>query len=78
MNTFEKYAVVLFENITYLLCLAGAGLNPMKTLPVCIDVGTNNPDLIESPLYLGLQHKRCADDAYFELMDEFLDAVYQV
>ena len=52
------------------------GINPMKTLPICIDVGTNNKELRDSDLYLGLQQDRCGDMEYFELLDEFMDAVY--
>jgi malic enzyme len=58
------------------LYVAGAGLDPMKTLPVCIDVGTNNRELAQSPLYLGIQESRCNDEEYFALMDEFMDAIY--
>ena len=58
------------------LYVAAAGLDPTKTLPVCIDVGTNNKDLLNTDNYLGLHQPRCDDDEYFELMDEFMDAVY--
>lgn len=59
------------------LYVAGAGIYPMKTLPVCIDVGTNNKDLIASPLYLGRQQLRANDKEYFEVFDEFMKAVYE-
>tara|TARA_A100001015_G_C15013132_1_gene724165 strand:+ start:727 stop:1296 length:570 start_codon:yes stop_codon:yes gene_type:complete len=58
------------------LYVAAAGVDPTKTLPVCIDVGTDNEKLINNDMYLGLHHKRCSDEEYFALFDEFMDAVY--
>lgn len=58
------------------LYVAAAGINPIKTLPICIDVGTNNKELRESDLYLGLPQERCKDEEYYELMHEFMNAVY--
>eukprot|EP00004_Rigifila_ramosa_P019835 TRINITY_DN5096_c0_g1_i4.p1 TRINITY_DN5096_c0_g1~~TRINITY_DN5096_c0_g1_i4.p1 ORF type:complete len:602 (-),score=146.61 TRINITY_DN5096_c0_g1_i4:20-1804(-) len=53
----------------------GAGINPSKTLPVVLDVGTNNLSLLNDSLYLGLRHKRTTGDEYFEIVDEFMSAV---
>ncbi len=57
------------------LYTACAGIHPERSLPVCIDVGTNNPALLKDPLYLGLQHPRVDGDAYYELLEEFILAV---
>jgi malate dehydrogenase (oxaloacetate-decarboxylating)(NADP+) len=57
------------------LYVAGGGIFPCKTLPIIIDTGTNNQALLDDPLYLGLNQKRCGDDEYYELIDEFVSAV---
>lgn len=40
-----------------------------------LDMGTDNKDLLESPWYLGVQEKRIHGDEYYELVDEFMQAV---
>jgi len=57
------------------LYTACAGLNPNQTLPVMLDVGTNNNELREDPLYLGLNQTRLRGTDYFELVEEFVEAV---
>ena len=49
---------------------AAGGVNPARTLPVMLDVGTDRPELLEDPLYLGVRHKRPAQEPY----DAFIDA----
>ncbi len=56
------------------LYCACAGISPDQTLPVMLDVGTNNEKLIEDPIYLGLRQPRLQGDEYFTLMDEFVEA----
>ncbi len=57
------------------LYVAGGGVYPCKTLPILLDTGTNNEELLEDPLYLGLNQRRIDDDKYYEIVDEFVHAV---
>jgi len=53
----------------------GAGIHPTMTLPVVIDVGTDNEERLRDPLYLGLRERRLRGEPYFELLDAFVEAV---
>jgi malic enzyme len=53
----------------------GAGIHPAYTLPISLDVGTNNEDLLNDDMYAGWRHPRLRGDEYYELVDEFVDAV---
>lgn len=52
-----------------------AGIHPEQCLPVVLDVGTGNADLLDDPLYLGVKHERVRGDAYLALVKEFVAAV---
>ena len=54
---------------------ACAGIDPKACLPVTLDVGTNNEELLNDVLYLGYPKRRLEGRAYFELVDEFVTAV---
>lgn len=54
------------------LYTACAGIHPSRTLPVVIDVGTNNEEYLADPLYLGLRRRRETGPAYDALIDEFI------
>ena len=56
------------------LYVACAGIDPSRTLPVMLDVGTNNEELLSDKLYLGEQHRKPAGDEYYELVYEFMIA----
>ncbi|MGB5103260.1 MAG: NAD-dependent malic enzyme [Steroidobacteraceae bacterium] len=60
------------------LYTACAGLHPRRCLPVMLDVGSNNQDLLKDPLYLGIRRKRLTGDALDELVEEFVAATQQV
>ena len=60
------------------LYCAGAGIHPARTLPISLDVGTNNQDLLDDPLYLGWRNKRLSGDAYVAIVDEFIAAAKTV
>jgi malate dehydrogenase (oxaloacetate-decarboxylating)(NADP+) len=57
-----------------LYCAAG-GIAPHRVLPVVLDVGTDNPALLEDQFYLGIQRPRLTGVEYFQLVDEFMQAV---
>jgi malate dehydrogenase (oxaloacetate-decarboxylating) len=51
------------------------GIEPSRTLPVLLDVGTNNSERLAEPDYLGWRHERMTGDSYFEFVDLFVRAV---
>ncbi|XP_072355745.1 NADP-dependent malic enzyme-like isoform X4 [Scyliorhinus torazame] len=57
------------------LYTACVGINPRLCLPVMLDVGTDNEELLKDPFYIGLRHKRVRGQAYDDLLDEFMQAV---
>ncbi len=59
----------------YTLC---AGLSPYSTLPIMLDVGTDNEDRLKDPLYLGMRHRRVRGEEYQTFVDSFVTAVRRV
>jgi len=54
---------------------ACGGISPAYTLPVTLDVGTNNQELINDPLYMGWKHERITGEAYDEFVEMFIESV---
>ncbi len=60
------------------LYTACAGIPPSLTLPIMLDVGTDNEERLNDPLYLGLRHRRIRGAAYQDFIDAFVAAVMRV
>ena len=57
------------------LYTACAGIGPEGTLPIILDVGTNNEERLKDPLYIGWRHERVTGDEYFDFVDLFVQGV---
>jgi malate dehydrogenase (oxaloacetate-decarboxylating) len=53
------------------------GIHPARTLPIVLDVGTNNQDRLHDPQYLGWRHERITGQAYTDFIEQFVQAVKQ-
>ncbi len=60
------------------LYTACAGIHPSTCLPVTVDVGTDNEELVRDPRHIGIQQRRVRGAAYDNLMDEFVTALQEV
>lgn len=56
---------------------ACGGISPAYTLPVSLDVGTNNQTLLDDPYYMGMRHPRVTEAEYNEFVDQFIDAAQE-
>jgi len=57
------------------LYVGAAGINPIHTLPIMLDLGTNNPYHQNDPLYVGLRQNRPEDPEFFDFLDEIMDGL---
>jgi malate dehydrogenase (oxaloacetate-decarboxylating) len=53
------------------------GIHPARTLPVVLDVGTNNRERLDDPEYIGWRHERIGGEEYFDFVERFVQAVEQ-
>jgi malate dehydrogenase (oxaloacetate-decarboxylating) len=53
------------------------GIRPSRTLPIILDVGTNNQERLNDPEYLGWRHERVVGQEYLDFVDRFVQAVKQ-
>lgn len=58
----------------YSLC---GGIHPARTLPIMLDLGTNNPDRLKDPQYIGWRHERIKGEEYDLFIEKFVQAVVQ-
>lgn len=56
---------------------ACGGISPAYTLPVALDVGTNNKTLLDDPYYMGMRHPRVEKAEYDEFVDQFVNAAQE-
>lgn len=64
--------IAIGKLMVYILC---GGIDPLRTLPIQLDVGTNNEKLLNDPLYLGWRHKRIQGKDYDQFIDKFVAAI---
>lgn len=64
-------AIVVAKLMMYSIC----GMNPYRTLPIMLDVGTNNPDVLAYPHYLGVRHPRVKGEEYYKFIGEIVTSI---
>ena len=57
---------------------AAAGIDPARALPVVLDVGTDRPELLEDPLYLGVRHERPVQQPYDAFIDSYVTTALKI
>ena len=72
IKVWEEWGYQLASFLFYSLI---GGIHPARTLPVVLDVGTNNEDRLKAPEYLGWRHERITGDPYYEFVDLFVQGV---
>ncbi len=57
------------------LYTANGGIDPKVCLPILLDVGTNNKELLDDPFYIGWAHQRISGDEYYSFVDKVMQAI---
>ncbi|MFC0268949.1 NAD-dependent malic enzyme [Kushneria aurantia] len=57
------------------LYTACGGISPAYTMPIVLDVGTNNDDLLDDPMYMGWRHERVTGDDYYDFVDRCVQGI---
>ncbi|KAF9199151.1 hypothetical protein BGZ49_010767 [Haplosporangium sp. Z 27] len=60
------------------LYVAGAGVDPRRTIPITLDLGTNNQAKLDDEFYLGLRQKRVGDDKFFPFVDAVIETLTEL
>lgn len=66
--------IAIAKLMVYTLC---GGINPHRSLPIQLDVGTNNETLLNDPMYLGWRHERISGQEYDDFIQTFVTKVKQ-
>lgn len=69
---------VLISVAKLVLTTLCAGVHPNRTLPIVLDCGTDNEDLLKDDLYLGLRKKRVRGERYDKFVDTFVKAAREL
>ncbi|MCJ1426142.1 NAD-dependent malic enzyme, mitochondrial [Sticta canariensis] len=74
----QGVGAVLISVAKLVLTTLCAGIHPSRTLPVVLDCGTDNKQLLDDELYLGLQRPRVRGKIYDEFVDRFVQAAHEL
>ncbi|MCJ1464119.1 NAD-dependent malic enzyme, mitochondrial [Pseudocyphellaria aurata] len=74
----QGVGAILISVAKLVLTTLCAGIHPSRTLPVVLDCGTDNPQLIQDELYLGLRRRRVRGEKYNDFIDKFVQAASEL
>lgn len=74
----EGVGGILISVAKLILATACGGISPFHTLPICLDVGTDNEKALKDPLYLGIKKKRIRGQEYDDFVDKFVQTTRNI